>query len=151
METDTLKLFTPQPTADVICECRPKISSRSDKSNMSSFDMAAFSSQLAAVLLDTWKEVAPVTTAKKSGRKRKSRSAASSADDGGGGDSDMSSLLSRDAVEMLDKIVAILHFLAASSTDRWRLGSSFRARLFELLVQPLPFHAAHQGRYSMMS
>ena len=41
---------------------------------MSSFDMAAFSSQLAAVLLDTWKEVAPVTTAsKKSGRRRKSR------------------------------------------------------------------------------
>ena len=42
---------------------------------MSSFDMAAFSSQLAAVLLDTWKEVAPVTTtaSKKSGRKRKSR------------------------------------------------------------------------------
>ena len=120
---------------------------------MSSFDMAAFSSQLASVLLDTWKEVAPVTTAKKSGRKRKSRSAASSADDGCDGDSDMSSLLSRDAVEMLDKIVAILHFLAASasSTDRWRLGPDFRARFFELLVQPLPFHAAHQGRYSMMS
>ena len=51
-----------------------EISSRTDESNMSSFDMAAFSSQLAAVLLDTWKEVAPVTTAsKKSGRKRKSR------------------------------------------------------------------------------
>ena len=121
---------------------------------MSSFDMAAFSSQLASVLLDTWKEVAPVTTAKKSGRKRKSRSAASSADDGCDGDSDMSSLLSRDAVEMLDKIVAILHFLASassSSDDRWRFGPDFRARFFELLVQPLPFHAAHQGTYSMMS
>ena len=80
------------------------------------------------------------------------RNAASSADDGGGGDSDMSSLLSRDAVEMLDKIVAILHFLAASSSsDRWRFGPDFRARFFELLVQPLPFHAAHQGRYSVMS
>ena len=43
-----------------------------DESNLSGFAMAAFSSQLAAVLLDTWREVAPVSGS--TGRKRKSRS-----------------------------------------------------------------------------
>jgi len=46
----------------------------------------------------------------------------------------LSSLLSKEAVDMLDKIVAILHFLASSSDNRWRIGPEFRARFFELLV-----------------
>ena len=69
------------------------------------------------------------------------------------GDSAMSSLLSKEAVDMLDKIVAILHFLASDDpkSGKWRFDSEFRRKFFELFVQPLPFHAAHQGRYSVMS
>ena len=119
-----------------------EISSSSDAaSNLSSFDMAAFSSQLASVLLDTWREVAPVTS-KGSKRKRKSGNAVSSDN----GDSHSSSLLSKDAVDMLDKIVAILHFLASDPKSGWRFDSDseFRGRFLDMFVQPLPFHAAHQ-------
>ena len=83
-------------------------------------DVGAFSAQLAAVLLGTWREVAPAKAkGRAAARKRRREDGGAAAGEGDCALPSSSSLLPKDAVDMLDKIVAILHFLSSDSGSKW--------------------------------
>ncbi len=91
-------LFSHYPGTVALQEIAGNKGSRS--SGLSNFDLASFAARLSLVLLDTWKEVAP-----QSGNKRRKQNRDGRSD----------SLLNKDAVDMLEKILNILHFLSKTS------------------------------------